>query len=360
MASSSDREIKRFPLRDQSSSHAPGRQSMRIGHLVDGGQGFWVSFDGRGPTSYHTRYWNDANEQCNFAQLQGKVEVDKELELSNFTARKKTTANQRQMLKQKLLIRKVYLQGGVLYEGNVDEIEAVQAERDQLQCSRRKKAKLMSGITKDTTPKKPKNTEQDSKSILDMFKDDACNLPATIQFAGRLREIIKQYLPNEPPPNMILYASLKEAQTDGEKDARKTRPYQTWNLNKEQHSALSEYGDDETSDEEEEVDEDDESDEEEDGSEGGGEDEGHEYDGDQEDSEEEQEVEQEEVMESLGTLEKKDDSDDGDDGDVGVGLHGISRPSEPVPNPDTSGVSTPNKTYKHPWELVYRNYNYKP
>ena len=167
---------------------------MRIGHLVDGGQGFWVSFDPRGPTGYHTRYWDENNEPCNFTQLQGKVKVDKELELSNFTARKKTTANKPQILKQKLLIRKIYLQEGVLYEGNVEEIEAVQAEKDRLQGSRRKKAKLKSGITKNTTPKKPKIIEQNSKSIFDMFKDDACNLPTSPHTLKKLRASWKKLI----------------------------------------------------------------------------------------------------------------------------------------------------------------------
>ena len=65
-------------------------------------------------------------------------------------------------------------------------------------------------------------------------------------------------------------------------------------------------------------------------------------------------------MEGLDILKKKNDSNDGDDGGVGVGLHGTSGPSESVPNPDASGASTPAKTFKHPWEHVYRNYNYKP
>ena len=131
------------------------------------------------------------------------------------------------MLKQKLLIRKVYLQGGALYEGNVDEIEAVQAEKDQLQGSRRKKAKLKSGITKNTTPKKPKIIEQDSKSILDMFKDDACNLPTSPHSLKKLRASWKKFLPLTVPPTDVLLAALTEAQTDGEKDARKTRAYLT-------------------------------------------------------------------------------------------------------------------------------------
>ena len=358
---------------------------MRIGHLVDGGQGFWVSFDGRGSTGYHTRYWNEAKEPCNFRQLQGKVKVEKELELSNFSSRKKTTANKPQILKQKLLIRKIYLQGGVLYEGNVDEIEAVQAEKDQLEGSRRKNAKLKSGITKNTTPKKPKIIEQDSKSILDMFKYDACNLPTSPYSLKKLRASWKKLLPLVAPPTDVLLAALTEAQTDGEKDGRQTTAYLTWCIDKGKYTGLSEPADDETSDEEvcSKLGEDDESDEGGDESEGSGEDEGHEHDGDQKDGEEEehseedevveedeeveqneieeeQEVEQEEVMEGLDTPKKKDDSDDSDDGGVGVGLHGSSGPSEPVLNPDASGVSTPTKTSKHPWELVYRNYNYKP
>ena len=51
--------------------------------------------------------------------------------------------------------------------------------------------------------------------MLQQFETDACSLPATLQFAQRLRAIMREYLPNVPPPNMKLYASLKEAHTDG-------------------------------------------------------------------------------------------------------------------------------------------------
>ena len=96
--------------------------------------------------------------------------------------------------------------------------------------------------------------EQDSELILQKFKTDAYNLPITIRFAGRLREIMEQYLSEVPPPNMILYASLKEAHEKTMVDARRTTPYIRWQL-REAHQLGEEDdegGDDEDEDEEQE------------------------------------------------------------------------------------------------------------
>ncbi|KAK0514752.1 hypothetical protein JMJ35_003369 [Cladonia borealis] len=93
-------------------------------------------------------------------------------------------------------------------------------------------------------------------------------------FAKRLRAIIRKHLAIVTPPTAALHAALEEAHTDGKNDARRTTPYITWQMDKEQYSTLSGYGDDEGSDKDN---EDDEGEEEENGDEGYGEDgeEGH-------------------------------------------------------------------------------------
>ena len=83
---------------------------MCIGYL-DGNEDLWVSFDKRGD-SHYPKYWSDAGEPLSNNRLTGKVIYAKGLELSHFKAKKKAKKQRPQMEKQKLLIRKVYLQGG--------------------------------------------------------------------------------------------------------------------------------------------------------------------------------------------------------------------------------------------------------
>ena len=130
----------------------------------------------------------------NSSALKDKINYATGLELSRFSAMKKTRAHKPQREKQKLLIRKIYHQRGVQYEGDLENIEAIQADKDQKQGSKRKKAKLNSGKMKNATPRKTQKTKQDSDSILQQFRNDACNLPATPQFANRLRAIMRKNL----------------------------------------------------------------------------------------------------------------------------------------------------------------------
>ena len=67
-----------------------------------------MSFDKRGD-SHYPKYWSDAGEPLSNNRLTGKV---------IYEAKKKAKKQKPQMEKQKLLIRKVYLQGGRLYDGD--------------------------------------------------------------------------------------------------------------------------------------------------------------------------------------------------------------------------------------------------
>ena len=100
-------------------------------------------------------------------------------------------------------------------------------------------------------PRETQKTEEDSGFFLRQFKTNASNLPTTLQFAKRLREMMRDHSPRVPPPNMILYAALKEARRNGNADARRTEPYIKWQL-REVHEL--EEDDDEDEDDEDEDD----------------------------------------------------------------------------------------------------------
>ena len=95
----------------------------------------------------------------------------KGLELSRFSSMKGTTANQPQIEKLKKLLKKIYYQDAVQFEGDLEAIEAIAREKYQKQGSKRKKAKLDSGKTKNTTSRKSQNTKQVSKATLDQFEN---------------------------------------------------------------------------------------------------------------------------------------------------------------------------------------------
>ena len=218
---------------------------MRVGTLGDEKEGVWVSYDGRAGGA-HPRYWNQAGIKI----ISSKNEMDnikwaKGLELSRFSSMKKTEAHQPQKEKLKKLLIRIYHQEGVQYEGDLEAIKVIEAEQHQKQGSKRKKANLDSGKIKNTTPRKSQNTKQDSKSILEQFQIDACNLAATPQFAKKLRAIMKKHVPNMTPPADVLHAALQEAHADCSDDATKARPFMTWSLNRTEHSKLFAYVDDE-------------------------------------------------------------------------------------------------------------------
>lgn len=73
---------------------------------------------------------------------------------------------------------------GVLYQGDYEEIEAVQAAKHASHTGKHKKA---SGKVKNKTPKKTQKPKQDSKLMLKKLYTDAPCLPATEGFAKRLR-----------------------------------------------------------------------------------------------------------------------------------------------------------------------------
>ena len=135
-SSSSRAVIERYSMRDQATSTGSHRRSMLIGKLHDG-QGLWVSFDKRGD-SYHPRYWNDASKSQSLVNLKGKVNFAKGLELSQFSSKKRANRQKPHQDKQKLLIRQVYHQGGVLHEGDLENVEALQAAKDEAATQRRK------------------------------------------------------------------------------------------------------------------------------------------------------------------------------------------------------------------------------
>ena len=138
--------LHRYPLRDQSTANASNRQSMRIGQLDDG-QGLWVSFDKRGDSD-HPRYWSEAGKMLSFVAQKGKVDLAQGLELSQFGSKRRTNKQKPHQDKQKLLIRQVYHQRGVLYEGDLEIIEALQAAKDRTAAQTRKNSKAKSGKTK--------------------------------------------------------------------------------------------------------------------------------------------------------------------------------------------------------------------
>ena len=354
---------------------------------MDGGQGFWVSFDRRGESD-HPRYWNDDGKLMNSSALKDKINYAEGLELSRFSAMKKTRAHKPQREKQRLLIRMIYHQEGVQYEGDLENIEAIQAAKNQKQGSKRKKAKLDSGKMKNTTPRKTQKTKRDSDLILQQFRKDASNLPATPQFAKRLRAIMEKHLPDGPPPTAVIHAALQEAHAGDKDDACKTRPYMRWALDRDERFTASGHGDDEDSEgdgEDDEGEEEDQGEEEDEGEEEESEHEEYEENlsegniGDGNDMVEEHEAEQEEDEDemSLGAGEKKDDSNDGgdsDDSEAGVRLHGTFGGSDQVPSPTasevatqsnqlsqgSSGTGTRDKNVRRAHDAIFAAFNYWP
>ena len=71
----------------------------------------------------------------------GKVNFAQGLELSQFSSKKKANRQKPHQDKQKLLIRQVYHQGGVQYEGDLENVEALQAAKDEAATQRRKISK---------------------------------------------------------------------------------------------------------------------------------------------------------------------------------------------------------------------------
>ena len=332
MSSTTPAVLHRYQLKDHSTSHASNRKSMRIGTLINGGQSYWVSFDKRGDGD-QARYWNDAGDLLSHRNEKGNIEYAEGLQLSRFGTLKAAKKQTPQWKKQKLLINKIYHQDGVQFEGDLEIIEAVQAVKDEKQGSNRKKSKLSSGKTKNTTPRKTQKTAHDSDTILDQFRVNASALPATFQFAKKLQAIMRKQM-GVTPPERVLLAALEEAHKEGNEDASRTRPWIKWTAGSANNANVSVDGGDEGSDDSCEEEEESETDDDEEGDE----------------RKEEQKFEQEKSEDETdsGTGGKNNDSheiDDGNDGghesddddDLGVGTLG---PSDQLPSPTASGVST--------------------
>ena len=348
MASSSRSTLHSYSFRDQSTANARDRRSMLIGHLMDGGQGFWVSYDRRGDGE-HPRYWKEKGEGMSLIALKGRIEYAEGLELSHFSAMKKTKAQKPQKEKRKQLINKIYRQGGVLYQGDYEEIEAAQAAKHASHTGKRDKA---SGKVTRRTPKKTQQPKQDSGSLLKKLYTDAPSLPATEEFAKRLRA-----------------AMLEEEEEEEEEETNED----------DDDDEYDEYMENYFEDEEDEEMEENEGDEEDgversggDGREGDLDVEtdfwGHTGENNEEGSHDDDwEVGREDRDEkSSSTGEKKDDSQDG----------GESGPSERNANPIASGVSTQSdqplqgssgtgtptstQTFNRAYEQLFYLYNYKP
>ena len=215
-------------MRDQATSTGSRRQSMLIGKLHDG-QGLWVSFDKRGD-SYHPRYWSEAGKNLSLMALKGKVDFAKGLELSQFSSKRRTNKQKPHQDKQKLLIRQVYHQGGVLYEGDLEMIEALQAAKDKTEKQRRKISMAKSGKIQNTAPKKIRQIQNDSALSIEKFHINACSLPTTREFARHLRRQMLEHLTKTLPPTAVLLAALQHAHSANTADATTTPPYVQWQL----------------------------------------------------------------------------------------------------------------------------------
>ena len=84
----------------------------------------------------HTRYWNEDNTSLKYDDFQNNLVYRKGLELSLFGSKRKTKPQSIQKKYQNSLIRKIYYQGGIQYEGNLADVETIHAAKDQ--ASKRK------------------------------------------------------------------------------------------------------------------------------------------------------------------------------------------------------------------------------
>ena len=151
------------------------------------------------------------------------------------------------MEKQKLLIRKVYLQRGILYDGDWEKVEAEQAVKDERQSRQRKQSKLDFGKTRNMTPKKLQKAKRDPKALIQKFQNDACRLPATPEFARKLTKLMREQAVDSPPPTAVVLQSLIEAHEKSGNDATRSSSYRLWLLTEEERAG--EMRDDDAEDE---------------------------------------------------------------------------------------------------------------
>lgn len=331
---------------------------MRIGQLDDG-QGLWVSFDKRGDSD-HPRYWSEAGKNLSLVALKGHVDFAKGLELSQFSSKRRTNKQKPHQHKQKLLIRQVYHQGGVLYEGDLEMIEALQAVKDKTATQKRRISLAKSGKVKNVAQKKAPKSHSDSVM---KFCNNTSSLPDTHEFAKELQGLLGEQMNILPPPTYVLQEAIRQAHADGAENATRSLAFLQWCWANDKQASPSEDGDDEDSGVEDEDGEDDEDDED---------DEGEQYENEAlyEPEYEDEEMMDEQDEESIGVKEKKDDSDAGAhsdarvDSDAAVGLEGI---------PESSGTSTqlkrrrwdyldndtPGITFERARDILFHHYNIK-
>ena len=233
-----------------------------------------------------TQIQHDDDEWRSLKALEDEINYAEGLELTRFSAMKSTKVHRPQKKKQQLLIRKIYFQGGTQYQGDLEKVQATQADKDQKQGTKRTKAKPDSSKVKNTTPRKTKKTSLNS-TLIEQFTTDAPSLPTTPQFVKKLRAIIKKHEPSKTPPTDVLHQALQEAHSHNQQNATRTIPYMVWAMTKEKDYALSgdveaSVGDDDGSVEGDQEDEGDEEDEDEDDDDDDEEDEEDEENGDEE------------------------------------------------------------------------------
>ena len=215
-----------YQLRDQAGNNAPGRISMLIGTLERTQKRVWVSFDKRPSMGDHTRYWNDNNTSTNYDDFNTNLVYEKGLELSLFSSKKKTKPQSIQKRNQKALIQKIYHQGGKQYEGDLKDVEANYAVKDQ--GSKRKRAVAESSTSKDMeTSKRTRRAEPNPNSLLELFRHNAQALSETPDNLKTIRNLMVEEWANALPLEM-LHESLQDAHSQGLSNACEARPYRKW------------------------------------------------------------------------------------------------------------------------------------
>ena len=215
-----------YQLRDQAGNNAPRRKSMLLGTFRGTKKGIWVSFDKRPGMGDHTRYWNDDNTSSKYDDFQKSLVYEEGLELSLFSAKKKTKPQSIQKRNQKALIQRIYHQGGKQYEGDLKDVETNHSVKDQ--DGKRKRAVKRSSMSKDKeTNKRPRRAEPNPDSLLDLFRHNAQALSVTPDNLMKIRSLMVGEWANALSLE-LLHESLQEAHSQGLSNACEASPYRKW------------------------------------------------------------------------------------------------------------------------------------
>ena len=224
MASSNRAILHQYQLRDQPCDNQPRRKAMMIGVTKDENKSVWMSCDERPPPQgLHPIYYFSEKESTSWAKVtaNNNLEFASGLELEQFSSQRATKTHIPQTTCQKALIRRVYIQHGIQYDGDREEVEKAHTEKYAKFKAKRDEKKVRKPMNKE------KKRPSKSASKLDLFERDAQNLQNTKANIKKVAALMEDK-GWEVPPYKVLHNALQEAHERELNNAYYTAVFLKW------------------------------------------------------------------------------------------------------------------------------------